>query len=112
MQRRLDAAELAAAVAGAFHLVPVATQFEMAVAAGTSYVAAAPADADAAIAAADAAIAAFAYGDAGCAFDDASAIRREADYPVRRERCLDDRQQPPEVCNWHRRWGWTDVRWG
>lgn len=70
------------------------------------------ADADAAIVAADAAIAASAYADAGCAFGGASAIRREVGYPVRRERCLDDRQQPPEVCNWHRRWGWTDVRWG
>lgn len=102
MQRRLDAAELAAVVADAFHLVPVATWFEIAVAAGTSYVAAAPADADVAIAAADAAIAASACAD-GCAFDGASAIRPAADYPVRRERCLDDRQQPPEVCNWHRR---------
>lgn len=103
MQRRLDAAEIVAAVVGAIHLVPVVTQFEIAVAAGTSYVAAAPANADAAIVAADAAIAAFAYAGAGCAFDDASAIRPKADYPVRRERCLDDRQQPPEVCNWHRR---------
>lgn len=103
MQRRLDAAELVAAVVGAIHLVPVVTQFEIAVAAGTSYVAAAPANADAAIVAADAAIAAFAYAGAGCAVDDASAIRPKADYPVRRERCLDDRQQPPEVCNWHRR---------
>lgn len=103
MQRRLDAAELVAAVVGAVHLVPVVTQFEIAVAAGTSYVAAASANADAAIVAAGAAIAAFAYAGAGCAFDDASAIRPKADYPVRRERCLDDRQQPPEVCNWHRR---------
>lgn len=106
MQRRLDAAELVAAVVGAVHLVPVVTQFEIAVAAGTSYVAAASANADAAIVAAGAAIAAiavFAYASAGCAFDDASAIRPKADYPVRRERCLDDRQQPPEVCNWHRR---------
>lgn len=103
MQRRLDAAELAAVVVGAFHLVPVATQFEIAVAADTSYVAAAPANADAVIAAAGAAIAATAYADAGCAFDGASAIRPEEDYPVRREHCLDDRQQPPEVCNWHRR---------
>lgn len=111
MQRHLDAVELAA-VAGAFHFVPVATQFVIAVAAGTSYVAAAFADADVAIAVADVAIVASAYADAGCAFDGATAIRREADYPVHRERCLDDRQQPPEVCNWHRRWGWTDVRWG
>lgn len=103
MQRRLDAAELVAAVVGAVHLVPVVTQFEIAVAAGTSYVAAASANADAAIVAADAAIAAFAYAGAGCAFDDASAIRPKADYPVRRERYLDDRQQPPVVCNWHRR---------
>lgn len=111
MQRRLGAAGLAAAAVDAFHLVPVATQFETAVA-DTSYVAAAPADADAATVAAGVAIAAFAYADAACAFDGASATRRGADYPVRRERCLDDRQQPPEVCNWHRRWGWTDVRWG
>lgn len=111
MQRRLDVAELAAAVAGEFRLVLVATQFEIVVAVGTSYVAVAPADADAAVVAARAVIAASACADAGCAFDGASAIRREADYPVRRERCLDDRQQPPEVCNWHRRWGWTDVRW-
>lgn len=103
MQRRLDVAELVAAVVGAVHFVPVVTQFEIAVAAGTSYVAAASANADAAIVAAGAAIAAFAYAGAGCAFDDASAIRPKADYPVRRERCLDDRQQPPEVCNWHRR---------
>lgn len=112
MQRRLDVAELAVAAAGAFHLVPVAMRFEIAVAVGTSYVAAVPADADVVIAVGDAAIAAFAYADAGYAFDDASAIRREADYPVRRERCLDDRQQPLEVCNWHRRWEWTDVHWG
>lgn len=103
MQRRLDAAELAVAVVDAFHFVLVATWFEIAVAVGTSYVAAASVDADAATAVADAAIAASACADAGCAFDDASAIRPEADYPVRRERCLDDRQQPPEVCNWHRR---------
>lgn len=101
MQRRLDAAEFAAVV-DAFHFAPVVTRFEIVVAAGTSYVAAS-ADADAAIVAADAAIAASACAHAGCAFDGASAIRPEADYPVRRERCLDDRQQPPEVCNWHRR---------
>lgn len=112
MQRRLDAAELAVVVAGAFHFVPVATWFEIVVAVGTSYVAVAPADADAAIAAVDAATAASAYADVGCAFGGASVIRREADYPVRRERCLDDRQQPPEAYNSHRRWGWTDVRWG
>lgn len=113
MQRRLDAAEPVAVVADAFHFVPVARQFEIAVAAGTSYVAAAPADADAAIAAvADAATAASVYADAGCAFGDASAIRREEGYPVRRERCLDDRQQPLEVCNLHRRSEWTDVHWG
>jgi len=110
MQQRFDVAELAVAVAGAFHFVPVAMQIEIVVAAGTSYVVAVPADADAAIAAADAAIAASAYEGVGCAFGGASAIRREAGYPVRRERCLDDRQQPPEVCNWHRRWEWTDVR--
>jgi len=110
MRQRFDAVELAAAVADAFHSVPVATQFEIVVAAGTSYVVAVPADADAAIAVVDVVTAASAYADADCAFGDASAIRREADYPVRRERCLDDQQQPPEVCNWHRRWGWTDVR--
>lgn len=112
MQRRLDAAELVVVVADAFHFVPVVTWFEIAVAADTSYVAVAPADADVAIVAADAAIAASAYADVGCAFDGASVIRREAGYPVRRERCLDDRQQPPEAYNSHRRWGWTDVRWG
>lgn len=112
MQRRFDAAELAVVVvAGAFHFVPVATWFEIAVA-GTSYVAVASADADAAIAVVDAATAASAYADVGCAFGGASAIRREAGYPARRERCLDDRQQPPEAYNSHRRWGWTDVRWG
>lgn len=109
MQRRLGAAGLAVAAVDAFHFVPVATQFET-VAADTSYVAVAPANADAATVAAGVAIAASAYADAGCAFDGASATRQGADYPVRRERCLDDRQQPPEVCNWHRRWGWTDVR--
>lgn len=112
-QRHLDAVELAVelAVADAFRFVPVATWFEIAAAVDTSYVVVALVNADAAIAAADAVTVASAYADADCAFDDASAIRREADYPVRRERCPDDRQQPPEVCNWHRRWGWTDVRW-
>lgn len=111
MQRRLDAAELAVVVADAFHFVLVATHFEIAAAVDTSY-AAVPADADAAIAAADAAIAASAYADVGCAFGGASVTRQGADCPVRRVRYLDDRQQPPEACNWHRRWGWTDVRWG
>lgn len=111
MQRRLDAAELAVVVADAFHFVLVAMHFEIAAAVDTSY-AAVPADADAAIAAADAAIAASAYADVGCAFGGASVTRQGADCPVRRVRYLDDRQQPPEACNWHRRWGWTDVRWG
>lgn len=113
MTRRLpDAVELAAAAAGAFHFVPVATWFETAAAAGTSYAAAAPADADAATAAADAATAAPACAGAGCAFGGASATRREADCPVRRGRYLDGRQRPLEACNWHRRSAWTDVRWG
>lgn len=110
-QRHLDAVELAA-VADAFRLVPVATWFEIAAVVDTSYVVVALVYAGAAIAAADAGIAvASAYVGADCAFGDASAIRREVDYPVRRERFPDDRQQPLEVCNWHRRWGWTDVRW-
>lgn len=103
MQRRLGAAELAVAVVDAFHFVPAATNFEIAAAADTSYVAAVPVDADAAIVAADAAIAASAYADAGCAFGGASATQRGADCPVRRVRYLDDRQQPLEACNWHRR---------
>lgn len=111
MQQHPDAAEFAAVVAGALRFVLVATYFEIVVAAGTSY-AVVSADVDAAIVAAGAVTAASAYADADCAFGGAFAIRREAGYPVRRERCLDDRQQPPEVCNWHRRWGWTDVRWG
>lgn len=98
MQRRLDAVESAVVAEGAFHFVPVATRFAIAAVAGTSYVAAA-ADADAAIAVADAAIAASACAGAGYAFGDASATRRGADCPARRERYLDDRQQPPEVCN-------------
>lgn len=99
MQRRLDAAEFAVVVADAFHFVPVAMHFEIAVAVDTSYAAAVPADADAAIAAVDAAIAASAYADVGCAFGGASATRQGADCPVRRVRYLDDRQQPPEACN-------------
>lgn len=89
-----------------------ASWFEI-VAVDTSYVVVALVNADVAIVAAvDAATVAPAYADAAdCAFGDASAIRREEDCPVRRERCPDDRQQPPEVCNWRRRWGWTDVRW-
>lgn len=99
MQRRLDAVESAVVAEGVFHFVPVATRFAIAAVAGTSYVAAA-ADADVAIAVADAAIAASACAGAGYAFaGDASATRREADCPARRERYLDDRQQPPEVCN-------------
>lgn len=110
MQRRLDAVEPAAVAEDAFHFVLVATRFVIAAVVDTSYVAAAPADADAAIAVADAAIAASAYAGAGCAFGDASAIRRGAGCPAHRERYLDDQQQPLEVCNWHRQWGWTDVR--
>lgn len=114
MQRRLDVVELVAVVAGAFQLVLVVTRFEIAVAADTSYAVAASADADAAIAAVDAAaIAASAYAGAGCAFaGDVSETRREADCPVRRGHYLDDRQRLLEACNWHRRWAWTDVRWG
>lgn len=113
MQQRLDVVELVAVVAGAFHLVLVVTGFEIAVAADTSYAVAASADADAAIAAVDAAIAAPAYAGAGCAFaGDVSETRREADCPVRRGHYLDDRQRLLEACNWHRRWAWTDVRWG
>lgn len=111
-QRHLDAVELVAAAADAFRFVPVATWFEIVVAVDTSDVVVALVNADVAIvAAADAATVASAYADADYAFGDASAIRREEDCPVRRERCPDDRQQPPEVCNWRRRWGWTDVRW-
>lgn len=99
MQRHLDAVELAVAVADAFHSVPVAMRFVIVVVAGTSYVAAEPADADAATAVADAATVAPAYADAGYAFGDAFAIRREVGCPVRRGRCLDDQQRPPEVCN-------------
>lgn len=110
MQRRPDAVELV--VAEDAFPVPAVMQFEIAAAVvGTLYVVAALADVDAAIAVVDAAIAvASAYANA--AFDDAFAIQREVDYPVRPIRCLDDRQRPPEVCNWHIRWGWTDVRWG
>lgn len=114
MQRRPDAVEFVAVAEDASHPVPAVTQFGTAAVAGTLYAVAALADADAAaIAAADAATAvASAYADAGYASDDASAIQREADCPVRPIRCLDDRQRPPEVCNWHIRWGWTGVRWG
>lgn len=114
MQQHLDAVELVAVAEDAFHSVPAVTQSEIVAAADTSYVVVANADAAIAvvIAVADAAIAASAYGDAGYAFDDASAIQREADCPVHRARCLDDRQRLPEVCNWHTRWEWTDVRWG
>lgn len=112
MQRRLDVAELAVVVEDAFHFALVAMQFEIAVVADTSYVVAALVYVDAAIAAVDVATAAPAYAGAGYAFGDASVIRREADYLVRQERYLGDRQRQPEVCNWHRRWGWMDVRWG
>lgn len=114
MQRRLDAVELVAAAGDASRSAPAATQSAIvAAAADTSYVAVALANADAATAVADAAIAASAYGyAAGYASDDASATRREADCPAHRARCPDDRQRLPEVCNWHIRWEWTDVRWG
>lgn len=110
-RRHLDAAELAVVVEDAFHFAPVVMRFVIVAAVDTSYVAAASADADAAIVAADAATAASAYADAGCAFGDAFEIQREVGYPTHRGR-LDDRQRLLEVCNWHRRWGWTDVRWG
>lgn len=109
-QQHLDVVELVAVVAGAFHFVLVAMWFEIVVAVGTSYAAAALADADAAIAAVDAAIVASAYAGAGYAFGDVSETRQEADCPVRRGRYLDDRQRLLEACNWHRRWAWTDVR--
>lgn len=102
MQRRPDAAELVAVVAGAFHFVPVAMRFEIVVVAGTLYAAAAAAasaDAGAATAVVDAAIAAPAYAGADCAFGDASGTRREADCLARRGRYLDDRQRLLEACN-------------
>lgn len=105
MQRLLDAVEFVVVAENVFQPVLAVTLSETAVAVGTSYVAAVSADADAAIAVADAAIAASAYAGAGYAFGGASAIQREADCPVHRVRCLDDRQRPPEVCNWHIRWG-------
>lgn len=99
MQRRPDAAELVAVAAGVFHFVPVAMWFETVVAAGTSYAAAAPADADVATVVADAAIVASAYAGAGCAFGDASGTRREVDCLARRGRYLDDRQRLLEACS-------------
>lgn len=100
MQQRPDAAEFVAVVVGAFHFVLVAMWFAIAVAAGTLYAAAAPADADAAIVVVDAAMAAPAYyAGAGCAFGDASGTRREADCLARRGRYLDDRQRLLEACS-------------
>jgi len=114
-QRHPGAVALVAVAGDVSRPVPAATRSGTAVAVGTSYVAAAPADAGAgtvAASAATAAAAASACADAGCAFGGASAIQREADCPVHRARCLDDRQRPPEVCNWHIQWGWTGARWG
>lgn len=113
MQRHLDAVELVVVAEDVCHSVPAAMWFVIVVVVVDTSYAAAPANADAAmIAAADAATAASAYVGAGCAFGGASAIPREVDCPVHRVRCLDDRQRLPEVCNWHIRWEWMNVRWG